>query len=121
VKVTGTVPDVRPYLQYADAVVAPLRLARGVQNKVLEAMSMCKAVVSARGCAQVIGAPHGEAVFEAESADEYLAALELLLNDGGLARRVGAAARRYVLDHYSWDAHLSAIDGALRQAMGGAC
>ncbi len=121
VRVTGTVPDVRPYLQHADAVVAPLRLARGVQNKVLEAMSMCKAVVSARGCAQVIGAPHGEAVFEAESADEYLAALELLLNDRELAHRVGLAARRHVLGHYSWDAHLSSIDGALSQATGGAC
>jgi len=121
VRVTGTVPDVRPYLQHADAVVAPLRLARGVQNKVLEAMSMCKAVVSARGCAQVIGALHGDALYEAETAEEYLSALESVLADREQARRVGLAARRYVLDHYSWDAHLSAIDGALSRATGGAC
>ena len=56
VNVTGTVPDVRPYLQHAAAVVAPLRLARGVQNKVLEAMAMARPVVAAAHCAAVLDA-----------------------------------------------------------------
>ena len=50
VTVTGTVPDVRPYLQHADVVVAPLRVARGVQNKILEAMAMGKPVVATNAC-----------------------------------------------------------------------
>lgn len=52
VSVTGTVPDMRPYLQHAAVVVAPLRLARGIQNKVLEAMAMGQAVVAAQSCVQ---------------------------------------------------------------------
>ncbi|HEY8876207.1 MAG TPA: TIGR03087 family PEP-CTERM/XrtA system glycosyltransferase, partial [Roseateles sp.] len=56
VHVTGTVPDVRPYLQHAAAVVAPLRLARGIQNKVLEAMAMARPVVAAGTCVRAITA-----------------------------------------------------------------
>jgi hypothetical protein len=55
-QVTGTVPDVRPYLQHAAVVVAPLRLARGIQNKVLEAMAMARPVVAARTCVEAIDA-----------------------------------------------------------------
>jgi len=50
VTVTGTVPDVRPYLQHAAVVVAPLRVARGIQNKILEAMAMARPVVATDAC-----------------------------------------------------------------------
>ncbi len=53
---TGTVPDVRPYLQHAAVVVAPLRLARGIQNKILEAMAMGRPVVAARSRVEALGA-----------------------------------------------------------------
>ena len=56
VVVTGTVSDVRPYLQHASAVVAPLRVARGIQNKILEAMAMEQPVVTVTSCADAIGA-----------------------------------------------------------------
>jgi glycosyltransferase involved in cell wall biosynthesis len=56
VVVTGTVPDVRPYLQHAAVVVAPLRLARGVQNKILEAMAMGRPVVASASCATALDA-----------------------------------------------------------------
>ena len=54
--VTGTVADVRPYLRHAAVVVAPLRIARGIQNKVLEAMAMACAVVVSRSCAAAVDA-----------------------------------------------------------------
>ena len=59
VVVTGTVPDVRPYLAHAAVVVAPLRIARGVQNKVLEAMAMGRPVVASAACAGGIDATPG--------------------------------------------------------------
>ncbi len=108
--VTGTVPDVRPYLQHASASVAPLRLARGVQNKVLEAMSMGQPVVVARQCAEVIEAEPGRELLTAISADDYATELCRVLADAALGRQIGAAGRACVVQRYSWDARLSAFD-----------
>ena len=59
--VTGTVPDVRPYLAHANAAIAPLRIARGIQNKVLEAMAMARAVfVSTAGLEGIDAEPGRE-------------------------------------------------------------
>ncbi|MEW5781461.1 MAG: glycosyltransferase [Pseudomonadota bacterium] len=110
VVVTGTVPDVRPYLAHAAVVVAPLRIARGIQNKVLEAMAMARPVVASATCAQPIAAVSGEELLVAESADEYQARIESLLADPVHADNIGRAARRRVLASYSWDAHLAVID-----------
>jgi sugar transferase (PEP-CTERM/EpsH1 system associated) len=115
VHVTGTVPDVRPYLQHAAAVVAPLRLARGIQNKVLEAMAMAQPVVAARPCAEAIGAEPGAELLPADSAADYVAALEQLLAAPGEANRIGQAARQRVLQAYSWQAHLGCLDAHLAQ------
>ena len=121
VTVTGTVPDVRPYLQHAAAVVAPLRLARGIQNKVLEAMAMARPVVTAPACAAAIASaqvPHE--LHSAAVETDYVQSVHHWLADPDAARRVGAAARQRVLNDYSWPAQLAAIDrhldnlGALR-------
>ncbi|MBP6898887.1 MAG: TIGR03087 family PEP-CTERM/XrtA system glycosyltransferase [Burkholderiaceae bacterium] len=116
VSVTGTVPDVRPYLQHAAAVVAPLRLARGVQNKVLEAMAMGKAVVCARSCVQAIGDPAQVPLCPAETAADHLEQLLRLLEQAPSAQALGLAARRHVLAHYSWPARLAGVDVALQHA-----
>lgn len=110
VVVTGTVPDVRPYLQHAVIGVAPLRLARGIQNKVLEAMAMGLAVVASQECAGPIDAQAGRDFLTAGSIQEYLAQIEYLLADPEQAAAMGRAARERVLAHYSWDAHLAKID-----------
>lgn len=110
VSVTGTVPDVRPYLQHAHAVVAPLRVARGIQNKILEAMAMARPVVASAACAGAIDAELGNEILSAESADDFVAAIARLLGDAEQASVVGARARRRVLERYSWEAHLSGID-----------
>lgn len=111
--VTGTVPDVRPYLQHAAAVVAPLRLARGVQNKVLEAMAMGCAVVAARPCTQALSAEVPDELMAADDAHDYVRALTSLLLEPFRAKAIGVAARQRVLRDYSWDAHLAAFDRAL--------
>lgn len=113
VNVTGTVPDVRPYLQHAAAVVAPLRLARGVQNKVLEAMAMARPVVCARSCAEAIDAQPGRDLLAAEQVADYVAQVERLLDEPQQAAAIGAAGRRCVVEHYGWSARLAPLDRLL--------
>jgi sugar transferase (PEP-CTERM/EpsH1 system associated) len=116
VVVTGTVPDVRPYLQHAAAVVAPLRIARGIQNKILEAMAMEKAVITLDSCAEAIGASSEQGLLRAQSPEAFVAAIDLLLDEGDHAGALGRAARQFVLQGFSWQAHLSGMDAFLADA-----
>ena len=116
VTVTGTVPDVRPYLQHAAVVVAPMRLARGVQNKILEAMAMGRPVVAAAECVSAIDAEEGEGLVAASSVAEYEGAIDGLLRNDAQATAMGERGRACVLRGYSWDAHLTAIDAYLPHA-----
>lgn len=113
VVVTGTVADVRPYLQHAAVVVAPLRIARGIQNKVLEAMAMARPVIASTECAGAIDARIGAEFLSAASAADYLAHIRRLLSDSAEAAAIGQAARARVLERYSWEAHMSALDALL--------
>jgi len=115
VVVTGTVDDVRPYLAHAAVVVAPLRIARGIQNKVLEAMAMGRPVVASAACAGPIGAIIGTELLAAEDAEEFRRHIGKLLTDRAYADNMGIAARRRVLADFSWDAHLSLIDRFLEE------
>ena len=110
VVVTGTVADVRPYLQHASVVVAPLRVARGIQNKILEAMAMARPVLASQSCADAIDAVPEQELLSATSAKDFVAQIDALLRSPERASAVGRAGRRKVLQNYSWTAHLSAID-----------
>lgn len=110
VVVTGTVPDVRPYLRHAAVVVAPLRLARGVQNKILEAMAMGLPVIASRECATPIDAVPERDFLTAGSIDDFIAQVSALLREPARAAAIGGAGRKRVVERYSWDAHLSTID-----------
>lgn len=114
VVVTGSVPDVRPYLRHARMVVAPLRVARGIQNKVLEAMAMEKAVVLSAAPATGLTATPGEAYEVAADADEF-AQKVLRLADERRAESMGHVARAHVLAEYGWNANLAPIDAFLRR------
>ncbi|MEO6277420.1 TIGR03087 family PEP-CTERM/XrtA system glycosyltransferase [Roseateles sp.] len=116
VNVTGTVPDVRPYLQHAAAVVAPLRLARGLQNKVLEAMAMARPVVAAASCARAITADVQPGLQPADDVAGYLQRLAALLADRAAADAAGRSARDFVVGAYSWGAHLTGLDRHLEAA-----
>ena len=110
VTVTGTVPDVRPYLQHAAVVVAPLRVARGIQNKVLEAMAMGRPVVTSDACAGVIDARVGEALIAAITSDDFVREIDALLKAPVQAASIGVSGRNCVVKNYSWAAHLAGID-----------
>lgn len=112
ISVTGRVPDVRPYLQHALAAIAPMRVARGVQNKVLEGMAMGRPVlVSALGL-EGIDADDGEHLLLAESASDYARHVQALLagEHGGLGQR----ARDYVTRAFNWDDNLPEVALLLR-------
>lgn len=104
VTVTGWVPDVRPYLGHASVVVAPLRIARGLQNKVLEALAMARPVVCTTAAADGID-PEGRHVAAIEDDAEPFAAATVRAMQGG----VRADARRLVRERFSWEHHLSAL------------
>lgn len=116
INVTGTVPDVRPYLQHAAAVVAPLRLARGIQNKVLEAMAMARPVVAAGTCVKAIAADAPAGLQAADDVAGYVERLGAWLADRAAADAAGRSARDFVLGAYSWDAHLTGLDRHLEAA-----
>ncbi len=112
VTVTGEVPDVRPWLAAADVVVAPLLLARGVQNKLLEAMAMARPVVASAAAATGIDAAPGEHLLVADDAAAMAEAVGVLFDDRTAAARMGQAARAQMIARYGWDARMAPL-GAL--------
>ena len=91
-------------------VVAPLRIARGIQNKILEAMAMARPVIASPECAAAVDAEKGTELLTAGSPAEYIAELTRVLDAPETAVSIGQSARRRVVERYSWDAHLEAID-----------
>jgi sugar transferase (PEP-CTERM/EpsH1 system associated) len=111
--VTGGVPDVRGWLAAADVVVAPLRIARGIQNKVLEAMAMGRAVVASPEAAEGIDASDDTHFLIAANPAEEAAKIVALLADPARARRLGVAARARMEQRYRWSATLSGLPDLL--------
>ena len=109
IQVTGSVPDVRSWLAAADLVVAPLRIARGIQNKVLEAMAMGKAVVASAPAFEGIDARPGRDLIVAESAGEQAGAILSFLANPEAAGEMGQAARRQMEERYRWEAVLAPL------------
>ncbi|QIG80684.1 TIGR03087 family PEP-CTERM/XrtA system glycosyltransferase [Stakelama tenebrarum] len=111
VVVTGEVADVRGWLAAASVAVAPLKIARGVQNKVLEAMAMARPVVATGDAAQ--GIDHGGTIRVGSSVGEMAEAIDELLSDPRKAAELGASARERMQQRYSWDARLAPLDELL--------
>lgn len=111
--VTGRVGDVRPWLQQARAVVAPLRVARGVQNKVLEAMATGRPVVATAAANTGIDAAPGAEILLADEPAAFAAAVAGLLDDPARGDRLGAAARARIVRDFSWRSQLEPFAQAL--------
>lgn len=111
VTVTGEVPDVRGWLSAAAVVVAPLRLARGIQNKVLEGMAMARPLVASGAAAE--GIDHGGTIRTGDSDTAIAGAVIDLLADRPGAAALGAAARQQVIARYGWAARLAPLDALL--------
>ena len=121
IEVTGTVPDVRPYLAAADVVVAPLRIARGIQTKVLEAMAMAKAVVASPAALAGLDVEWGRDVVAAERPEEWIARVGELLAGDTLRRQIEERARQCVLSRYRWEARLAPFVSLCEAVSGRPC
>lgn len=115
-RIWGEVPDIRPFVAAADLVVAPLEIARGVQNKILEAMAMARPVLLTPEAATGIGGEDG-VHFVVAGADGAIAAKAIdLLSRPGDAANLGRAARRFVMQHCAWDAMLAPLNDYLARS-----
>lgn len=112
IRVTGTVDDIRPYLVHARIAVAPLRIARGIQNKVLEAMAMQKPIVVSEQAMEGIHAESGKELIVAQDAQDFSEQILLLL-DSGKQSTMGQYARKRILQDYTWPGSLSRFDALL--------
>ena len=116
VSVTGRVPDVRPFVAHADVCVAPLRIARGIQNKVLEAMAMARPVVATPGAFEGVRATAGQDLVVAEGTAPMAAAILAVLD--GAHPGIAAAGRRAVEQGYAWSATLARLNTILDAVTG---
>ena len=112
--VTDAVPDVRPYVGHADVVVAPMRIGRGIQNKVLEGMAMARPVIVTPQALEGIDALPDIHLLLARDSDEFVVHVERIM-DPAFAMRIGAAARERVLQSYNWADSLAKFDLLLEE------
>jgi sugar transferase (PEP-CTERM/EpsH1 system associated) len=110
VTVTGSVPDVRPLVRRAALTVAPLTIARGTQNKILEAMALGVPVVASRVAAGGVDAVAGEHLLVADTPDEQCAAIDGILRDPAQRARLAQAGRARVLSHHAWPQSMQRLD-----------
>jgi sugar transferase (PEP-CTERM/EpsH1 system associated) len=120
VTVTGTVQDVRPHVQKAAVSVAPLDVARGTQNKILESMAMGVPVVCTPLAAKGVDATPGEHLVTAATAPELAAAVLDLLADPARRNAYAARARERILSHHSWASSMRRLDACLERCLGAA-
>jgi sugar transferase (PEP-CTERM/EpsH1 system associated) len=113
VVVVGEVPDVRGWLAAASCVVAPLKLARGIQNKVLEAMAMGRPVVASTPAAE--GIDHQNTILTGRSVGEIADAVVTILSDAKSAAAMGRRARTQVQERYGWAARLEPLGALLKE------
>lgn len=112
-RVTGAVIDVRPWLAGADLVVAPLTIARGVQNKVLEAMAMARPVLATPQAATGIAARDGQDLVVADGAEALARTALSLLHDKVRAATIGHSARAFVVRSCGWQGVLAPLAALL--------
>jgi polysaccharide biosynthesis protein PslH len=120
VTVTGSVPDVRPYVRQSALMVAPLNIARGTQNKILESMAMGVPVVCSKVAAAGVDAVPGEHLLVASTPQSYARAILRILHNPAERRRLAVAGRARLLSHHAWDVSLRRLDAIIDRVLAGA-
>ena len=117
VTVTGWVPDARPYLDRAEIFVAPLRMARGVQNKLLEALAMGLPCVASTAASRGTVVVDGECILAADDPGEFARLVVELLQDGTRRAEMARRARAAAEANYPWEAQLARLDQVIAAAV----
>ncbi len=117
VELTGFVPDLRPHLAAAAAVVVPLRLGGGTRLKIVEAMAMGKAIVSTTLGAEGIETVPGRDILIEDQPAAFADAVNRLLGEPGLAAQIGQSARRLAVERYAWSGAAQALEGFYRRIL----
>jgi len=110
VTVTGSVPDVRPFVRGSAVMVAPLNIARGTQNKILEAMAMGVPVVTSRVAAGGVDALDHDHFLVGASPQDYAQAILRVMDDRDERHRLSVAGRERMLSHHAWDKSMQRLD-----------
>lgn len=117
VTVTGSVEDVRPFVRTSAAMIAPLNIARGTQNKILEAMAMGVPVISSRIAAAGVDAVAGEHLLVATTPQEYALAVLNILDNKEERIRLSQAGRARMLSHHAWPRSMERLDRIISRCM----
>ena len=117
VTVTGSVPDIRPYYSRARIFVAPMRIGSGLQNKLLEAMSMGTPCITTSLANLALGALHGQHLLIGDTAPQLADAILSLLDDQALRQRLADQANLFVHENFSWADNAVILEETLRQAI----
>jgi polysaccharide biosynthesis protein PslH len=117
VAVTGWVADVRPYLDRAEIFVAPLRMARGVQNKVLEALAMGLPCVASLAAWKGTVIPEGEGILATDNPEQFARHLIRLLRDGNERAEMARKARAAAEANYRWETQMAHLDQLIAAAI----
>jgi len=118
ITVTGTVDDVRPYIDEAAVYVVPLRVGGGSRLKILEALAMGKAVVSTSVGAEGLDLQDGRHLILADEPDSFSEAVSNLLSDEVRRRQLGEEGRKRVEERYGWDAISNVLEAFLEKLVG---
>jgi hypothetical protein len=119
VTVTGSVPDVRPFVRRSAVMVAPLNIARGTQNKILEAMALGVPVVTSQVAAGGVDALDREHFLVASSPEEYAQAILRVLDDRSERQRLSTAGRARMLSHHDWEKSMERLDRIIDRCLAG--
>lgn len=117
VTVTGTVDDIRPYVQQSHVMVAPLEIARGTQNKILEGMAMGVPVISSANAARGVDAVAGKHIYAACTPDDYIASISRLFEDEDERNRLALAGRERVVSHHNWPHAMQQFDDLIERCI----
>jgi glycosyltransferase involved in cell wall biosynthesis len=119
-EVTGSVPEISPFMQDATLLALPIRLGGGMRVKLLEAFAAEKAVVTSRLAATGLDLVDGKQVVFAEDDEEFADAIVALIDDPPRRRDLGREARRYAIENLGWDARVGEWDELYRELRGAA-
>lgn len=117
VTVTGSVPDVRPHLLKSAVMVAPLNIARGTQNKILESMAAGVPVVTSRVAAGGVDATDGQHFVVADTPAGCAQALLKIMSDPSERARLSIAGRERMLSNHAWDRSMRRLDGIIDRCL----